>query len=331
MAHRNTAGSPASASDTLSRRSRVTGDPASNVTSLELMRPDFARRTYRVLLAHDLSGPSEIALVRAARCTLEREGHLIILHVVDNGLPSAAIEAQRARARSRLEAEVRRWMGRSGLSYHIDIGVGDPAGAIVARARAHGVDLVVTGRHQRRAFADLRAPATVRRLLHQARGPILVVRNSDQSPYRRLLIPIDFTSASAARIQFAATLLPQASLHLLHAHRKCLQDYVAPLSSTLSREKEREEFSSLVRQQPKQASSRFIETLKLDQHRPVVTIENGDALAVVKKELARQKTDLLVLGTHAQSGTADAPTGGAAEAALASSRCDMLFLPPQGP
>ena len=51
-------------------------------------------------------------------------------------------------------------------------------------------------------------------------------------------------------------------------------------------------------QQRKQALSRFIETLRLDERRPIVTIENGDALALVKEELARQKTDLLVLGTY---------------------------------
>jgi nucleotide-binding universal stress UspA family protein len=331
MAYRNTAGSPASAPNTLSRGLRVADAAASNVTNLELMRPDFARRTYRVLLAHDLSGPSEIALVRAARCTLERDGHLIILHVVDSRLPAPVIEAQRARARSHIEAEVRRWLGRSELSYHIDIGVGDSASAIAARARAHSVDLVVTGRNQRRRFADMLTPTTVGRLLRQAWGPILIVRSSDQSPYRRVLIPIDFTSASAARIQFAADFLPQARLHLLHAHRRCFQDYVAPLSSALSQVGERGGVSGLAQQRPTPVSSWFIETLRLGGHRPIVTIENDDAPAAVRKELARRKTDLLVLGTQARSGTAHVPMGSVAEAALGSNRCDMLLLPLHGP
>ena len=331
MAYRNTAGSPASAPNTLSRGLRVADAAASNVTSLELMRPDFARRTYRVLLAHDLSGPSEIALVRAARCTLERDGHLIILHVVDSRLPPPVIEAWRTHARSHIEAEVRRWLGRSGLSYQIDIGVGDPASAIAARARAHSVDLVVTGRNRRRGFADMLAPTTVGRLLQQAWGPILVVCSSDQSPYRRVLIPIDFTSASAARIQFAADFLPQARLHLLHAHRRCFQDYVAPLSSALSQVGERGGVSGLAQQRPTPVSSWFIETLRLGGHRPIVTIENDDAPAAVRKELARRKTDLLVLGTQARSGTAHVPMGSVAEAALGSNRCDMLLLPLHGP
>ena len=74
--------------------------------------------------------------------------------------------------------------------------------------------------------------------------------------------------------------------------------------------------------------SRFVETLGLGRRGPLVTSENGDALALVKEELARQKVDLLVLGAYA--GMERAPIGSAALAALGSSRCDLLFLPPDG-
>ena len=79
-------------------------------------------------------------------------------------------------------------------------------------------------------------------------------------------------------------------------------------------------------QQRKQALSWFIETLRLDERRPIVMIENGDVLALVKQELARQKTELLVLGTDLGSGVEHAPTGSAAEATLRSSLCDVLFF-----
>src|SRR5262245_10414697 len=244
--------------------------PANNVASLELARQEFARKKYRVLLAHDLSGPSEIALVRAARLALEWDGHLTILHVVDSELPPPVIEARRARAKSCLESDVRRWLGRRKLPYRIDIGVGDPPGAIAARAQAHDVDLVVTGRHQRRALAN-GSTTTVGRLLRQVQRPILVVGNSNQSPYQRVLIPIDFTDAAAAMIRSAAAFLPQARLHLLHASKKRLQDYLAAPSLPFGPYQERGKASSLAEQSRKQASSRFIETLRLGERRPMVT------------------------------------------------------------
>src|SRR5262245_33737859 len=298
--------------------------PANNVTSLELARQEFAQKKYRVLLAHDLSGRSEIALVRAARLALERDGHLTILHVIDSELPAPVIEARRARAKSCLESEVRRWLGRRKLPYRVDIGVGDPAGAIAARAQAHDVDLIVTGRHQRRAVAN--GFTTVGRLLRQVQRPILVVGNANQSPYQRVLIPVDFTDAAAAMIRSAAAFLPQARLHLLHASKGRWGGYLAAPSLPSGPYQEREKVSGLVEQSRKRALSWFIETLRLGERRPMVTIGSGDALALVKQELALQKTDLLVLGTHARSGTGHASIGGAAEATLGSSPCDVMFL-----
>lgn len=329
MAYGNSAGHRASVPAIRSRGLKFDGDAAGDAAILEFTRPHLARKMYRVLLAHDLTGPSEIALVRAARLALERDGHLTIFHVVDSRLPAPVIEAQRAHARSYLMSEVRRWLGQCELSYRIDIGVGEPASAIAARAQAVNANLVVTARHHRRAFASIFAPAAGGRLLQQVRRPVLVVSSLNQSPYRRVLIPIDVTNASAARIQFAAAFLPRARLHLLHAHQRCLQDYVAPLSLTFSREKQNGKLFGLTRQQqPERALARFIETLGLGQHRPLVTSEDGDALTLVKEELARQKVDLLVLGAYA--GMERVPIGRSALAALGSSRCDILFLPPHG-
>ena len=84
--------------------------------------------------------------------------------------------------------------------------------------------------------------------------------------------------------------------------------------------------SDLIRPQPKQASSRFIESLGLGERRPTVTIEVGDAPGLVRKELARQKTDLLVLGADERFGVQRALTG-AVEAILRASPCDVLLLP----
>jgi nucleotide-binding universal stress UspA family protein len=358
MSSGNSASNRTSVPKVHSRNLSAADAPAGNVTSLEIARQEFARNKYRVLLAHDLTGPSEIALVRAARLTLEREGHLTILHVVDSELPARVIEARRAQAKSCLETEVCRWLGSRKLS--IDIGVGDPAGAIAARAQAHDVDLVVTGRNQRRAVAN-RSTTTVGHLLRQAQRPVLVVGNPNQSPYQRVLIPIDFTDASAARIRFAAAFLPQARLHLLHACNRRFQDYIAAASLTFGPEEERgkvpgpeRDDCSLshhtalsfclardlfrkpaptlqdrapVERQREQALSWLIEASGLGERRPVVTIEGGDALALVKQELARQKTDLLVLGAHARSATEHTSISSAGGGAVGwRSPCDVLFL-----
>lgn len=284
---------------------------------------------YQVLVAHDLTARSDIALVRAARVAHEREGHLTILHVVDGDLPEQIIDAQRAYAESYLEIEVRRWLRRDKPPHRIEIVPGDPAETIAAQAKKLAVDLIVTGRHRRRVIADMFVGTTVERLLRHIRQPVLIVNNPNQSPYRNTLIPVDFSDASSGGIRFAAVFLPKACLQLLHAYKGPFQDYVAALSLTFSRE-ERAKFAGPIGEQARKAMARLIETLELGDRQPRVTIKNGDALTLIEEELGKQKTDLVVLGTHARTGLAHVLIGSVAEAVLKSSKQDVLVVPVHG-
>ena len=130
MSYWNSDGNRASAPNVYSRRSSVGDAPEKHVTRLEFRCPGFIRKKYRVLLAHDLSVRSEIAFVRAARLTLERKGHLTVLHVINSELPAPVIEAQRVHAESYLEAEVRRWLAHHRI--HAARGAGE-SNAVRAR------------------------------------------------------------------------------------------------------------------------------------------------------------------------------------------------------
>jgi nucleotide-binding universal stress UspA family protein len=77
--------------------------------------------------------------------------------------------------------------------------------------------------------------------------------------------------------------------------------------------------------------SRMIDTLALSARRPIVTVKNGDALALIEEELAWHKTDLVAMGTHARAGIAHLLIGSIAEAVLRSSSCDVLVVPVHGP
>ncbi len=306
MAQGNPVGAPASVPSIHPRAGRVIPFPAGTATCLDFAERAVDRTAFRVLLAHDLTGQSEIALVRAARLVFERDGHLTIVHVVDSAFPASVIEARRKQARHQIEVQVRRWLGRRAVPPRIEIGVGDPADAIAARVQARNFHLVVTGRHQRHAIAAMFGTSTVGRLLKRIKRPLLAVGNPNQSPYRRVLVPIDCTEASAARVTFVAALLPGAGFHLLHAETGCVSDCVASMDG--------------------RSLASFVSTLELGGRRAIVSRQSGDALTLVRKELARQKTDLLVLGAHARFGIGRTVLGDVAETNLLSSGYDTLLL-----
>jgi len=277
-----------------------------------------APHTYQVLLAHDLTAHSEIALVRAARLAFEREGHLTILHVIENqAAPTAA--AARARAEWHLENEIRRWMAHDKPSYRIHVACGDAAGAVSAYAQGRGFDLVVAGRHRRHAITHLLVGTTVERLLRQIQAPLLVVNNRNQAPYRRVFIPIDFSDAAVLALRFAADFVqPHASIHLFHV--------AAP--TTFSPE-DITACTGPVAHQARYAISHLIESSGLGKRRPVVTIKSGNAVSLIKEELAEEKTDLVLLGTCARSKPYGLG-GGVTEAVLRSSLCDIAVIPAHG-
>lgn len=281
---------------------------------------------YQVLIAHDLTERSTLALADAADIALGRETHLTILHVVDSGLPPQVFEAYRQQAEGHLETEVRRLPTHKVLPHRIEVVGGDPAEEIAAQAAARSIDLVVVGRHRRRPIADMFKGTTVERLLRQVRRPVLVVNKRSQLPCRRMFIPIDFSDASTVSIRFAASLFPEEALHLFHAYTGPFQDYIAALTLTFSRA-EKAKFAGSLGEHAEQAMARFIDSLGLNPGRIAATVRNGHTAALIKEELERQEVDLLVMGTHARSGIARALIGSVAEAALNSSNCNILVVP----
>jgi nucleotide-binding universal stress UspA family protein len=292
-------------------------------TPLSISPGPVARRapqTYQVLLAHDLTAHSEIALVRAAHLARERDGHLTIFHVIENDAAPTAAAARQARAEWHLDNEIRRWMACDKPSYRIHTAFGDPAGAVSAYMRGRRVDLVVTGRHRRRAIAHLFAGATVERLLRRIAAPILVVNNANQAPYRRVFVPIDFSDAAAAALRFAAGFIsPHPHIHLFHV--------AAP---TKFSPEDISECTGSVARQAQFAISHLIESSGLVGRRPIVTIKSGDAIALIREELAQEKTDLVVLGTRARPSKGYSLGGGVTEAVLRSSLCDVAVVPVHG-
>ena len=280
---------------------------------------------YHVLAAHDLSGRSEVALARAGSLAREREGELTIIHVIDRDLPHAIVEAERKNIESYLQTSVRQQLGREKPPYRIAVIPGDPAETIAEQAETIAVDLVVTGRHRERMLKDMFVGTTVERLLRQIRRPILVVNNRNLPSYRSILLPIDFSDASKAAIQYATTLFPKAKLQLLHAYKGPFQDYVATLALAFSRE-ERAKFAGPLGEQAEQAMSQMIETMGLGTRAPQVTIKNGEPVALIEEELAAGKTDLVVIGTHARSGIALALIRSVADAVLKTAACDVLVI-----
>jgi nucleotide-binding universal stress UspA family protein len=130
-----------------------------------------------------------------------------------------------------LQREVRERVGPlpgdGALEVVLEAGYGRPADHLLHVAHARGADLLVVGTHQRRGLARLWHGSVSAEVLRHAERPVVCVPPSfaqarvPQGP-RTVLVPVDFSEASARAVEQARLLVgPGGRVHLLHVwHRR---------------------------------------------------------------------------------------------------------------
>jgi len=116
--------------------------------------------------------------------------------------------------------------GEGSLELHLEPGFGKPADHLLHVAHARGVDLVLVGTHQRGGLARLWHGSVSADVLRHAEQSVACVPPLQAEvrrtvPPRAVLVPVDFSEASARAISEARTLVrPGGRVHLLHVHRR---------------------------------------------------------------------------------------------------------------
>ncbi|WNG51746.1 universal stress protein [Archangium minus] len=115
--------------------------------------------------------------------------------------------------------------GEGSLELHLEPGFGRPADHLLHVAHARDVDLLVVGNHQRGGLARLWHGSVSAGVLRHAERSVACVPPTQAHvrasvPPRAVLVPIDFSEASARAISEARALVrPGGRVHLLHVRR----------------------------------------------------------------------------------------------------------------
>lgn len=272
-------------------------------------------QSFQILQAHDLEPRSEIAFIRASRIAAEKQGQLTVVHAVSRCSEPPVIAARQAHAVRQIDADIRRWAGRDRAQCRIEVGVGTVVDVI--SAHVDPVDLIVMGARRRKSFMDPLTWTTAHRVLNKARRPVLVVNKADQSPYRRILVPIDRSLASIVLLRFAAEFVPGGCIHVLQ------------MNGHSSRPDGNAQRRGLLDDQSNSALSKFLSRLIFDTCRLVIIACKENPSAIIRQELAKGKTDLVILGAHPSNawGTLDHCALGAV---MHAGSCDTFAIPLPG-
>lgn len=285
-----------------------------------------------ILVATDFSVDGNNAVRRAALLAHEHGAGLRIVHVLkaagckplrDWFSPTTDIDLKAAQARAALRRVAVEIAGAHDVTSTIEVVAGETVETLL-RACADA-DLVVLGQrgHSRRIGALL-VGGTAERMLRLSRRPVLVVKTAVVQPYRRVLMPVDFSACSDAAIEFAALLVRGTGVHVLHAidgHREAVLRRSDVSESMIREIRLREEAGAGARMRRKVAR------LGLDGRSMSFSVGRGAADQLTLRRALALGADLIVAGKQGRSTLGEFLLGSVSGRVLAESACDVLIVP----
>ncbi|MCB4769877.1 universal stress protein [Ancylobacter sp. Lp-2] len=280
----------------------------------------------RLVLATDLSPRCDRALDRARQLAEQWRAQLIAVHAIepaDTGhWTSGALPTDpEGSALPGLDAlRVRRRLGEASDGIEVLVATGECEVVVSGVARARDAGLVVTGVARDELLGRRTLGRSVAALVHEARLPLLIVRDRPRGAYLRVVVASDFSDGSAAPLVTAAAWFPTSRLALLHA-------YDPPFAGmTADRATYEEEYRAVA---AKEADA-FLATTPLTRDRLEVVLEPGSAPAVLTAHVEARDIDLVVIGSGEKGFLHRLLAGSTDTSILAEVPCDILVVP-KGP
>ena len=269
----------------------------------------------RVVAAVDLSPMSRRVADRARVEAEQRGAALELVHVwekPDAPLPGEMIERLRLYQHSQAENLLAWINARASCPVELEVRAGNAAAELVRRSRQ--AELLVTGTS---SVDNTRVGPLTARLARKAHCSVLSVRRRSRLPYRRVIVAVDLSEASACAVELALTLAAGADritavVSLSPRAEMLLSDAGVhpPQLDKLRRERLsalEEDLGEFTAGWGKRVSAKVLE---------------GPPAESVAELARRRRADLVVAANRGAAGSSMVLLGGAAEAMMRSVPCD---------
>ncbi len=287
---------------------------------------------HRILTATDLSAPARHAAERAALVSQEIMATLHLLHIPHlaslERLQQLAVPGEermetriQTQAQQRLDALATALEQRFGTCPVTHVEAGPLLPTLRRMISAITADLLVCGAKGESLVRHHVLGTTAHRMISTATCPVLVVKQTAHEPYRRLLVPVDFSPASSRAIRHALALAPQAEIVLLHAFEVPFEGqlrYAGVDGQTLR------QYRSQMKQQATEKLQGLRETTGLSAGRCESVILYGHPAFHILEQEQIQDCDLIVMGKQGESMIETLLLGSVTKHVLAESHGDIL-------
>lgn len=204
----------------------------------------------------------------------------------------------------------------------VRVAAGKPFVELIRAAREEESDLVVVGAHGKHFLKALLLGTTVEKVVRKGERPVLVVKRATRSPYRQVLVPVDFSEDSRQALVLALRLAPRAKFYVLHAYEGSegqlwradfTRSEIVQHRRQLARERRRE-------------MEEFLGRVEGANKRMRRLLGYGRASHVIPAFARRLRADLVSVGTVGRTGLPYILLGSVAEHVIREASCDVLAV-----
>jgi len=266
-----------------------------------------------VLLASDFSARCDRPLDRAIQLARAWNGRLIIAHILENP-PAGAAMPSAEDLRLSLQAD----LPETARDAELVIRTGSTPHILAAIAKERDAGIIVAGVARYNSWGDYFLGTAVDYIVRHSEAPVLVVRQRAFEPYRRLVVATDFSDCALRALLIAADLFSEIPITLVHA-------WHVPFEAFLSSQNTRREISEVDASE----MTKFMDNAAIAPNiraRITAITDEGEMAQVLHRHLKSPRTDLLVIGSHGQSGFVQATLGSTATEILNWARSDVLVV-----
>lgn len=214
----------------------------------------------------------------------------------------------------------------AGIEEGVDLSEMPPAQAITETAERIGADLIVMGTRGLTGLKHVLLGSVAERTIRMAPCPVMTVKDTLQvtepARLRTILIPIDFSECSHRALALARSLARAAR----PAHLILIHAYFLPLESEMLAEQVRETLLKTVSQRAAERLERMLVEVQDDGVSADFVGYPGRPESVIVDVASDQDADLIVMGTHGQSGLAHVLVGSVAERVLRTAPCPVITV-----
>lgn len=302
----------------------------------------YKRKLKHILVATDLSEKSDFAVSRAIEIAEKTKANLTILHVVqkmyldnilDNTLKKIlpySLWITTEEYKEQLMQEKFSSLSKKNINIKCAfISTGKPPIKILQYAKKNKADLLIIGAHGKYSIRDTFVGTTAEYIVKKTKCPVLIVKTSPNKPYKKILLPVDFSNPSKNALTYSLQLFPTSSLKLIH-----VGDY--QYEELLKREKKAEEMSKTQINKMRKAILFYLEK-KMKQftkghgkqvNKHPFSIILGYPGPTILNEAKKFNPDLIIMGTQGHGRIHYLFIGSVANWVLTETDKDILLVPP---